>query len=205
VKKKKESSEKFLVLDQTPEMSFEQPIYNDLDYKGFELGQDSTIDLSLFTNNQFFDLDVFADGVTELKPEVVDPSPQNDISVSQTPILSVESSPDNKVQKPLDDKRRRNTAASARFRMKKKQKGKEMEEKAKQLTETVERLNQRIRTLEMENKCLKNLMSQRGAIEDTKDSSADPISKIAGSTSNYELLKLLKSNSNDDGFTMTHL
>lgn len=60
-----------------------------------------------------------------------------------------------------EDKRRRNTAASARFRVKKKQKEQQLEKTAKEMTERVSSLEQRIQQLEMENKWLKNLIVEK--------------------------------------------
>ncbi|ODV95988.1 hypothetical protein PACTADRAFT_30590, partial [Pachysolen tannophilus NRRL Y-2460] len=56
------------------------------------------------------------------------------------------------------DKRRRNTAASARFRIKKKLKEQEMERKIKDLNESSHKLQMRIQQLEMENRLLRNLV-----------------------------------------------
>ncbi|KAK9466788.1 hypothetical protein V1512DRAFT_262361 [Lipomyces arxii] len=60
-----------------------------------------------------------------------------------------------------EDKRRRNTAASARFRIKKKQREQEMERTAKDLRDKVGQLENRIVQLEMENKWLKNLVVEK--------------------------------------------
>lgn len=60
------------------------------------------------------------------------------------------------------DKRRRNTAASARFRIKKKIKEKDMESRVMQLNEMINRFELKINELEMENKLLKNLIIEKG-------------------------------------------
>lgn len=60
-----------------------------------------------------------------------------------------------------EDKRRRNTAASARFRIKKKQREQALERTAKEMTEKVTQLESRINQLEMENKWLKNLIVEK--------------------------------------------
>jgi hypothetical protein len=60
-----------------------------------------------------------------------------------------------------EDKRRRNTAASARFRVKKKQREQALEKSAKEMTEKVQALEGRINQLETENKWLKNLITER--------------------------------------------
>lgn len=57
-----------------------------------------------------------------------------------------------------DDKRRRNTAASARFRIKKKQREQALEKSAKEMTEKVTSLENKVSQLETENKWLKNLL-----------------------------------------------
>ncbi|RPA79883.1 hypothetical protein BJ508DRAFT_210766, partial [Ascobolus immersus RN42] len=60
-----------------------------------------------------------------------------------------------------EDKRRRNTAASARFRVKKKQREQALERTAKEMSEKVGKLEARINQLEMENKWLKNLITEK--------------------------------------------
>lgn len=58
-------------------------------------------------------------------------------------------------------KRKRNTAASARFRIKKKMKEKQMEQQASELRERLTVLEKKLKTLEMENKCLKQLLIEK--------------------------------------------
>lgn len=66
-----------------------------------------------------------------------------------------------------EDKRRRNTAASARFRIKKKQREQALERLAKEMTEKVTVLEGRISALETENKWLKGLVTEKhGGRED---------------------------------------
>ncbi|KAK6347690.1 hypothetical protein TWF718_005529 [Orbilia javanica] len=66
-----------------------------------------------------------------------------------------------------EDKRRRNTAASARFRVKKKQREQALESHAKDLETKVQELNGKVTTLENENKWLKDLlMEKHGSNED---------------------------------------
>jgi acyl-CoA reductase-like NAD-dependent aldehyde dehydrogenase len=60
-----------------------------------------------------------------------------------------------------EDKRRRNTAASARFRVKKKQREQALEKTAKEMTERVSVLESRISQLEMENNWLKSLITEK--------------------------------------------
>lgn len=59
---------------------------------------------------------------------------------------------------PDEDKRRRNTLASARFRLKKKLREQELERKTRELTEKTTAMEMRIRELELENNCLKSLL-----------------------------------------------
>lgn len=60
-----------------------------------------------------------------------------------------------------EDKRRRNTAASARFRIKKKQREQALEKSAKEMSEKVSQLEARINLLETENRWLKNLVMEK--------------------------------------------
>jgi Basic region leucine zipper len=60
-----------------------------------------------------------------------------------------------------EDKRRRNTAASARFRVKKKQREQALERSAKEMGDKVAALEGRINQLETENKWLKNLITEK--------------------------------------------
>lgn len=60
-----------------------------------------------------------------------------------------------------EDKRRRNTAASARFRVKKKQREQALEKSAKDMSDKVQSLESRVSQLETENKWLKNLLVEK--------------------------------------------
>ncbi|KAI9019482.1 hypothetical protein CLU79DRAFT_794374, partial [Phycomyces nitens] len=60
-----------------------------------------------------------------------------------------------------DDKRRRNTAASARFRQKKKMREQALELTAKEMTAKTERLESRVKELEMEAKWLRALVVEK--------------------------------------------
>ena len=62
-----------------------------------------------------------------------------------------------------EDKRRRNTAASARFRVKKKQREQALEKTAKEMTDKCEQLEQKVVQLEMENKWLRGLVVEKTA------------------------------------------
>lgn len=60
-----------------------------------------------------------------------------------------------------EDKRRRNTAASARFRVKKKQREQALEKSAKDMTDKVTTLEGRVVALETENKWLKDMLMEK--------------------------------------------
>lgn len=60
-----------------------------------------------------------------------------------------------------EDKRRRNTAASARFRIKKKQREQALEKTAKEMSDRVSVLESRIQQLETENTWLKGLITEK--------------------------------------------
>jgi Basic region leucine zipper len=84
------------------------------------------------------------------------PSPNRPLSFEDVSRLAAE-----------EDKRRRNTAASARFRIKKKQREQALEKSAKEMIEKVTMLEGRIQQLETENKWLKNLLTEKnGGNED---------------------------------------
>ncbi|PIA14965.1 hypothetical protein COEREDRAFT_21371, partial [Coemansia reversa NRRL 1564] len=57
-----------------------------------------------------------------------------------------------------EDKRRRNTAASARFRIKKKLKEQALERTAREMSEKAETLEKRVQELEVETRWLKSLI-----------------------------------------------
>lgn len=114
--------------------------------------EQGTNDLDLFSKSDFFDLDEFSNyskPVIKQNEEEEVISPASSGSPSATSISAYE------------DKRKRNTAASARFRIKKKLKQQEMETKCKNLQDKVGGLEKKLLTLEMENKCLKNLILQK--------------------------------------------
>ncbi|KAI7876783.1 uncharacterized protein EV154DRAFT_525664 [Mucor mucedo] len=60
-----------------------------------------------------------------------------------------------------DDKRRRNTAASARFRMKKKLREQALEKTTKEMADNVEKLESKVKELEMEAKWLRALVVEK--------------------------------------------
>ena len=65
-----------------------------------------------------------------------------------------------------EDKRRRNTAASARFRVKKKQREQTLERTVKEQTDKNNQLEAIINQLRMENKWLKNLVTEKNETKD---------------------------------------
>ena len=67
-----------------------------------------------------------------------------------------------------EDKRRRNTAASARFRIKKKQREQALEKTAKEMSERVSVLETRIQQLETENTWLKSLITEKNGAKVSK-------------------------------------
>lgn len=64
-----------------------------------------------------------------------------------------------------EDKRRRNTAASARFRVKKKQREQALERQAKDLADKTKTLEDRVSRLETENEWLRGLVVERDGRE----------------------------------------
>jgi len=68
-----------------------------------------------------------------------------------------------------EDKRRRNTAASARFRVKKKQREQTLEKTAKEMTDKAGVLEKRVQELEMENRWLKGLITETNGAESIRE------------------------------------
>lgn len=68
-----------------------------------------------------------------------------------------------------EDKRRRNTAASARFRIKKKLREQEMERNTRQMQARIDELESKLKQLEMENRWLKNLVVERNEKRDVSE------------------------------------
>lgn len=86
-----------------------------------------------------------------MSPNFSDETPTNTSAGGQTPINSSEY-----------DKRRRNTAASARFRIKKKIKEQQMETRIQQLSNIIKEYEAKIQQYDMENKLLRNLIIEKG-------------------------------------------
>ncbi|RMZ69462.1 regulatory cys-3 [Pyrenophora seminiperda CCB06] len=76
-----------------------------------------------------------------------------------------------------EDKRRRNTAASARFRIKKKQREQALEQSQKEAQEKVAKLEATIQQLQTENAWLKGLITEKNGGKSTTDELKALISK----------------------------
>ena len=71
-----------------------------------------------------------------------------------------------------EDKRRRNTAASARFRVKKKQREQALEKSVKEVNDKNQKLEVKLNQLEMENKWLKDLITEKNAVPSREELNA---------------------------------
>jgi hypothetical protein len=71
-----------------------------------------------------------------------------------------------------EDKRRRNTAASARFRVKKKQREQALETTVKEIQDKNAKLESRLTQLEMENKWLKDLITEKNGMQSKEEMAA---------------------------------
>ncbi|KIW58869.1 hypothetical protein PV05_03362 [Exophiala xenobiotica] len=71
-----------------------------------------------------------------------------------------------------EDKRRRNTAASARFRIKKKQREQALEKTVKDVQDKNTELEAKLRQLEMENKWLKDLITEKNGLQSKEEMAA---------------------------------
>jgi hypothetical protein len=97
---------------------------------------------------------------SESSPEQT--GPQRSHSKSKSVSLSRPITDDEAAHRAVeDDKRRRNTAASARFRVKKKQREQALEQKSKELEDQLTAFRNRIQELETENKWLKSLVLEK--------------------------------------------
>lgn len=77
-----------------------------------------------------------------------------------------------------EDKRRRNTAASARFRVKKKMREQALERTLKESTEKNEALEARVSQLELENHWLRGLIMEKNGNEERNEASEKAISDM---------------------------
>ena len=88
------------------------------------------------------------------------------VTSTESPSASDEISPSTLNLRPIEDKRRRNTAASARFRLKKKEREAALEGKAKELETKATELKKECRDLRRENEWLKGLLvGATGAVQ----------------------------------------
>lgn len=98
-----------------------------------------------------------ASSLINSSPSVADKVKVFSVTSSSSPNEVIETSR----QAAEEDKRRRNTAASARFRVKKKQREQALEKSAKEMCDKVSKLEERINVLETENKWLKDLITEK--------------------------------------------
>ena len=112
----------------------------------------------------------------------IDKTPKVDTLKSESPKGTDSITPVSPTQDNLDedeqvsveeDKRRRNTAASARFRVRKKQREQVMEKVAKEMTEKCTVLEDRIKELEKENALLKGLLTEKAGIGEKRGEKQD--------------------------------
>ena len=87
-----------------------------------------------------------------------------------------------------EDKRRRNTAASARFRVKKKQREQALERTVNEMNDKNTALEATINRLEMENKWLKNLITEKNG-KQTKEEIAEAFQKFRRESEERETSK----------------
>lgn len=78
-------------------------------------------------------------------------------------LAEVEEETTEEIQNPDEDKRRRNTAASARFRVKKKMREQAMEQSVREMTLKSDHLQDRVNNLEAEIKFLRSLLLDKAA------------------------------------------
>jgi len=71
-----------------------------------------------------------------------------------------------------EDKRRRNTAASARFRVKKKQREQALEKSLKEAQDKSSKLEAKVSQLELENRWLKNLITEKNGLSSKEEIAA---------------------------------
>ena len=89
-------------------------------------------------------------------------------SISGDRIASALTQEDQSRRSAEEDRRRRNTAASARFRMKKKQREQTLERTVRETTERNASLEARVAQLEMENRWLKNLVTEKHEVSTSR-------------------------------------
>lgn len=106
----------------------------------------------------------------DLPPQLTSTKPQADADTTKSPA-------ENSIEQQSrlaaeEDKRRRNTAASARFRVKKKQREQALEKTVRDVNDKNRGLEARIRHLEVENRWLKNLLTEKNG-KQTEDELVD--------------------------------
>lgn len=106
----------------------------------------------------------------------IDPAPSQNVTAEDRTRLAAE-----------EDKRRRNTAASARFRVKKKQREQALERNVKEMSEKHAQLETKISQLEMENKWLKNLITEKHDAVPSKEEIAALYQKFRKESEEREL------------------
>ncbi|KAF1347813.1 hypothetical protein BDV97DRAFT_400020 [Delphinella strobiligena] len=164
-------------------------------------GQDKGLNYVNQPNFQFPDFSFHPPQTQRLSSQSLPPSPPNGLAQYPAPLVpqaqqSYAASPVTgekrksvaaSITSPVDyedqsrfaaeeDKRRRNTAASARFRVKKKQREQALEKSAKEMSDKVQFLEARVGQLEMENKWLKGLITEKnlkGVEASSKQSTSD--------------------------------
>lgn len=150
-------------------------------------------DLDLFSHCDFFDLDVFSNNTVAPAKNHAAITHMENTNNFHDPAIKTEmlTIPESLLVTPAPEademgnedvsaiKRKRNTAASARFRVKKKLKEKQMEQQAKELQDKLGLLEKKVRTLEMENKYLRQLVTEKN--EKRNDDLLETIRKRSGS------------------------
>jgi Basic region leucine zipper len=124
-------------------------------------------------------------GLKRKADSVTATSPQQQLPPDQQSRLAAE-----------EDKRRRNTAASARFRVKKKQREQALERTVKEVNDKNTALEAKVNQLEMENKWLKNLIIEKNG-KQTKEEIAEAFQKFRRESEEREPSK--GSNEHKDG------
>lgn len=148
------------------------------------------LDLTAFMNNDFFDLenttnfnnnDFYVQQKQHAQQQIV--KAEEDMqwpfaATAVSPPMKLVTSTAKAAKDVADEKRRRNTLASARFRIKKKMKEQMMEKELQELNKKVSGLQSTIQRLEMENRCLKELVVAKN--EQKLDELLTSIKKNAG-------------------------
>ena len=101
-----------------------------------------------------------------------------------------------------EERRKRNTEASARFRIKRRMREQEMSERLKKIRAHIAELKVKEKTLSMENECLKRMLLGDAAIGASLASNNASSGLNIDSMSNYQLLNLMRQKSSE-GFRIT--